>query len=44
MSKVPNASFEDATDVIGLVRYVKSEEEIASCAAQPKWQRRGSMN
>jgi Xaa-Pro aminopeptidase len=29
MSKVPNAVFEDATDVVGLVRYVKSEEEIA---------------
>ena len=28
MSKVPNARFEDATDVIGLVRYVKSAEEI----------------
>ena len=28
MSKVPNAHFEDATDVIGLVRYVKSAEEI----------------
>jgi Xaa-Pro aminopeptidase len=28
MSKVPNARFEDATDVIGLVRYVKSVEEI----------------
>ena len=28
MSKVPHARFEDATDVIGLVRYVKSAEEI----------------
>jgi Xaa-Pro aminopeptidase len=28
ISKVPNARFEDATDVIGLVRYVKSAEEI----------------
>jgi len=28
MSKVPNARFEDATDVMGLVRYVKSAEEI----------------
>ena len=28
MSKVPKARFEDATDVIGLVRYVKSAEEI----------------
>ena len=28
MGKVPNARFEDATDVIGLVRYVKSAEEI----------------
>jgi Xaa-Pro aminopeptidase len=27
--KVPNASFEDATDVVGAVRYVKSDEEIA---------------
>ena len=27
--KVPNARFEDATDVIGWVRYVKSDEEIA---------------
>jgi Xaa-Pro aminopeptidase len=29
MSKVPNASFENATDVVGFVRYVKSDEEIA---------------
>jgi Xaa-Pro aminopeptidase len=29
MSKLPNATFEDATDVVGLVRYVKSDEEIA---------------
>ena len=27
--KVPNASLEDATDVVGAVRYVKSDEEIA---------------
>ena len=29
ISKLPNAAFEDATDVVGLVRYVKSDEEIA---------------
>ena len=29
MSKLPNASFDNATDVVGWVRYVKSEEEIA---------------
>jgi Xaa-Pro aminopeptidase len=29
MARVPNASFEDATDIIGFVRHVKSEEEIA---------------
>jgi Xaa-Pro aminopeptidase len=29
MGKVPNARFEDATDVIGWIRYVKSDEEIA---------------
>ncbi len=28
MSKLPNAIFKDATDVVGLVRYVKSDEEI----------------
>ena len=28
MSKLPNATFDDATDVVGLVRYVKSAEEI----------------
>ena len=28
MGKLPNASFDDATDVIGKVRYVKSAEEI----------------
>ncbi|MGH7816190.1 MAG: M24 family metallopeptidase, partial [Candidatus Binatia bacterium] len=28
MGKVPNARFEDATDVVGLARYVKSAEEI----------------
>jgi len=28
-SKVPNATFDDATDVVGFVRYVKSAEEIA---------------
>lgn len=27
---LPNATFVDATDVVGFVRYVKSEEEIAS--------------
>src|SRR5215470_8542774 len=27
-SKLPNARFEDATDVVGFVRYVKSAEEI----------------
>jgi Xaa-Pro aminopeptidase len=27
MSKLPNAIFDDATDVVGLVRYVKSDEE-----------------
>ncbi|MGH2397532.1 MAG: M24 family metallopeptidase [bacterium] len=26
--RLPNATFEDATDVVGFVRYVKSEEEI----------------
>jgi Xaa-Pro aminopeptidase len=29
MNKLPNAAFEDATDVVGLVRYIKSDEEIA---------------
>jgi Xaa-Pro dipeptidase len=29
LSKLPNARFEDATDIVGAVRYVKSEEEIA---------------
>jgi Xaa-Pro aminopeptidase len=29
MDKLPKASFDDATNVIGMVRYVKSEEEIA---------------
>jgi len=29
MARVPNASFHDATDVIGFARYVKSEEEIS---------------
>jgi Xaa-Pro aminopeptidase len=29
MSKVPNASFEDATDIVGWVRYRKGDEEIA---------------
>jgi Xaa-Pro aminopeptidase len=28
MSKLPYATFEDATDVVGQVRYVKSDEEI----------------
>jgi Xaa-Pro aminopeptidase len=27
--RLPNARFEDATDVVGLARYVKSEEEVA---------------
>jgi Xaa-Pro aminopeptidase len=30
LSKLPNASFEDATDIVGAVRYVKSGEEIDS--------------
>jgi Xaa-Pro aminopeptidase len=29
MGKLPNATFHDATDVVGRVRYVKSEEEIS---------------
>jgi Xaa-Pro aminopeptidase len=29
MCKLPDASFDDATDVVGFVRYVKSAEEIA---------------
>ncbi|HEX7232626.1 MAG TPA: M24 family metallopeptidase, partial [Candidatus Binatia bacterium] len=29
MAKVPSATFHDATDVIGFVRYVKSHEEIS---------------
>jgi Xaa-Pro dipeptidase len=28
MRQLPNATFEDATDVVGYVRYIKSEEEI----------------
>jgi Xaa-Pro aminopeptidase len=30
MSKLPDAHFYDATDIVGFVRYVKSDEEIAS--------------
>jgi Xaa-Pro aminopeptidase len=29
MNRLPNAAFENATDVVGLVRYIKSDEEIA---------------
>jgi Xaa-Pro aminopeptidase len=29
MRRLPSATFEDATDVVGFVRYVKSEEEIS---------------
>jgi len=29
MNELPNATFENATDIVGSVRYVKSEEEIA---------------
>jgi Xaa-Pro aminopeptidase len=29
MRRLPHASFEDATDVVGAVRYVKSDEEIS---------------
>jgi Xaa-Pro aminopeptidase len=28
--RLPDAKFEDATDIVGLVRYIKSEEEIAA--------------
>jgi len=28
--RLPNATFEDATDVVGFVRYIKSDEEIAA--------------
>src|SRR5256712_10355728 len=28
-SKLPNATFDDATDIVGFVRYVKSDEEIS---------------
>jgi Xaa-Pro aminopeptidase len=30
MSKLPDATFDDATDIVGCVRYVKSDEEITS--------------
>jgi Xaa-Pro aminopeptidase len=30
LRRLPNAKFEDATDVVGFVRYVKSAEEIAA--------------
>jgi Xaa-Pro aminopeptidase len=30
MSKLPDAHFDDATDIVGSVRYVKSDEELAS--------------
>jgi Xaa-Pro dipeptidase len=30
MKRLPGATFEDATDVVGFVRYIKSEEEIAA--------------
>jgi Xaa-Pro aminopeptidase len=29
IGRLPSARFEDATDIVGLVRYVKSEEELA---------------
>src|SRR5918999_1013442 len=29
MHRLPNARFEDATDVVGFVRYIKSEEEVS---------------
>ncbi len=28
LAALPNATFEDATDIVGMVRYVKSEEEL----------------
>ena len=28
--RLPNATFEDATDVVGMARYIKSDEEIAN--------------
>ncbi len=30
LERLPNAKFEDATDVVGFVRYIKSDEEIAA--------------
>jgi Xaa-Pro aminopeptidase len=30
LRRLPNATFEDATDVVGFVRYVKSDEELAA--------------
>jgi hypothetical protein len=30
LKRLPNAKFEDATDIVGLVRYIKSDEEIAA--------------
>ncbi len=45
MGKLPNARFEDATDVIGLVRYVKSAEEIKFVRdVQRRLPRPGSMS
>ena len=36
MGKLPDATFESATDIIGFVRYVKSEEEIAFVRASAR--------
>jgi Xaa-Pro aminopeptidase len=30
LRRLPNARFEDATNIVGFARYVKGEEEIAS--------------
>jgi Xaa-Pro aminopeptidase len=30
LNRLPNAKFEDATDIVGFVRYIKSAEEIAA--------------
>ena len=43
LSKLPNAIFNDATDVVGLVRYVKSNEEIACAGARRRPRQPASM-
>ena len=43
IKRLPNASFENGTEAIGYARYVKTDEQIASCGAARRSPRQASI-